>query len=178
MAWTIDYTDTAKTQLRKLDKQAAKRILDFMDERIVGRDDPRSTGKALTGPLGGLWRYRIGDFQVIQHRLVDMFMEAEQATSMTLMGTLRLDDAERTKWVSQAKAKINKGARALGQWAVQTSLGGHQSIDALVQEGGRLRVQRDLVVSECRQVHAYSIRVKVISIAGRTSFAPAGVTYP
>ncbi|MCG2841631.1 acyl-CoA dehydrogenase family protein [Sandaracinobacter sp. RS1-74] len=62
----------------------------------------------------------IGDFQVIQHRLVDMFMEAEQATSMTLMGTLRLDDAERPKWVSQAKAKINKGARALGQWAVQT----------------------------------------------------------
>lgn len=53
MVWTIDYTDTAKTQLRKLDKQAAKRILDFMDERIVGRDDPRSTGKALTGPLGG-----------------------------------------------------------------------------------------------------------------------------
>lgn len=62
----------------------------------------------------------IGDFQVIQHRLVDMFMEAEQATSMTLMGTLRLEDAERAKWVSQAKAKINKGARALGQWAVQT----------------------------------------------------------
>jgi alkylation response protein AidB-like acyl-CoA dehydrogenase len=62
----------------------------------------------------------IGDFQVIQHRLVDMFMEAEQATSMTLMGTLRLDDADRAKWVSQAKAKINKGARALGQWAVQT----------------------------------------------------------
>ena len=25
----------------------------------------RSTGKALTGPLGGLWRYRIGDFRVI-----------------------------------------------------------------------------------------------------------------
>lgn len=62
----------------------------------------------------------IGDFQVIQHRLVDMFMEAEQAMSMTLMGTLRLDDPLRSKWVSQAKAKVNKGARALGQWAVQT----------------------------------------------------------
>ncbi|WP_199556132.1 acyl-CoA dehydrogenase family protein [Sandaracinobacteroides hominis] len=62
----------------------------------------------------------IGEFQVIQHRLVDMFMEAEQATSMTLMGTLRLDDPERTKWVSQAKAKVNKGARLLGQAAVQT----------------------------------------------------------
>ena len=65
MVWTIDYTNTARTQLRKLDKQTAKRILDFLDERVAGRDDPRSTGKALTGPLGGLWRYRIGDFRVI-----------------------------------------------------------------------------------------------------------------
>lgn len=65
MAWTIDFTVTAKTQLRKLDKQAAKRILDFMAERVAGRDDPRSTGKALKGPLGDLWRYRVGDFRVI-----------------------------------------------------------------------------------------------------------------
>jgi len=65
LAWTIDYTQTALNQLRKLDKQSARRILDFMDERIAQRDDPRSTGKALTGPLGGLWRYRVGDFRVI-----------------------------------------------------------------------------------------------------------------
>ena len=65
MVWTIDYTDTAKSQLRKLDKQSAKRILDYMDERVSSRDDPRMAGKALTGPLGGLWRYRVGDFRVI-----------------------------------------------------------------------------------------------------------------
>ncbi len=65
MAWTIDYTQTALNQLRKLDKQSARRILDFLDERVAQRDDPRSTGKALTGPPGGLWRYRIGDFRVI-----------------------------------------------------------------------------------------------------------------
>ena len=65
MAWTIDYTETALNQLRKLDKQSARRILDFLDERVAQRDDPRSTGKALTGPLGGLWRYRVGDFRVI-----------------------------------------------------------------------------------------------------------------
>lgn len=65
MAWTIDYTQTALNQLRKLDKQSARRILDFMDERVAQRDDPRSTGKALTGPLGGLWRYRVGDFRVL-----------------------------------------------------------------------------------------------------------------
>ena len=65
MVWTIDYSDTAKTQLRKLDKQTARRILDFMNERVIVRDDRRSTGKALTGPLGGLWRYRVGDYRVI-----------------------------------------------------------------------------------------------------------------
>ena len=65
MAWTIDYADTAKGQLRKLDKQTARRIVDFMDERIAGLDNPRSTGKALTGPLGALWRYRVGDCRVI-----------------------------------------------------------------------------------------------------------------
>ena len=31
-----------------------------------------------------------------------------------------------------------------GQWAIQTALGGHQSINDLVGEGGRLRRQRDL----------------------------------
>jgi mRNA interferase RelE/StbE len=65
LAWTIDYADTAKGQLRKLDKQTARRILDFMDARIAGLENPRSTGKALVGPLGGLWRYRVGDCRVI-----------------------------------------------------------------------------------------------------------------
>ena len=65
MAWTIDYTDTALKQLRGLDKPTARRILDYLDARVIGRGDPRSTGKALTGPLGGLWRYRLGDYRVI-----------------------------------------------------------------------------------------------------------------
>ena len=65
MAWTIDYSDTAKRQLRKIDKQTARRIVDFMDKRIAGLENPRSTGKALTGPLGNFWRYRVGDCRVI-----------------------------------------------------------------------------------------------------------------
>jgi alanine-synthesizing transaminase len=35
-------------------------------------------------------------------------------------------------------------ANVPGQWAVQTALGGYQSINELVAEGGRLRKQRDL----------------------------------
>lgn len=65
MAWMIDYTDTAKEQLRKLDKPVARRIVDFMDERIAEADNPRQTGEALTGSLGDLWRYRVGDYRVI-----------------------------------------------------------------------------------------------------------------
>ena len=65
LTWTIEYTATAWTQLRKLDKQMARRIVDTMNERIAGLEDPRSLGKALTGPLGELWRYRVGDCRVI-----------------------------------------------------------------------------------------------------------------
>ncbi|AVR90111.1 type II toxin-antitoxin system RelE family toxin [Thauera aromatica] len=61
----IDYTDTALKQLRGLDKPTARRILDYLDGRVVGSGDPCSAGKALTGPLGGLWRYRVGDYRVI-----------------------------------------------------------------------------------------------------------------
>lgn len=65
MAWTIDYASSATAQLRGLDRQVARHIVDFMDEHIAPLDDPRSIGKALTGPLGGFWRYRVGDCRVI-----------------------------------------------------------------------------------------------------------------
>ncbi len=65
MTWTIDYTEAASKQLRKLDKTAARRILLYMDERIAALDNPRSMDKALTGPLGEFWRYRVGDYRVI-----------------------------------------------------------------------------------------------------------------
>jgi alanine-synthesizing transaminase len=41
-------------------------------------------------------------------------------------------------------ANIKLCANVPGQWAVQTALGGYQSIHDLVKEGGRLRRQRDL----------------------------------
>jgi len=65
LTWTIDYAETAKAQLSKLDKQTARRIVDFMDERVAGRENPRDSGKALTGSLGGFWRYHVGDCRVI-----------------------------------------------------------------------------------------------------------------
>jgi mRNA interferase RelE/StbE len=64
LAWTIEYAESARKQLRKLAKSDARRIVDFMDERVA-TNDPRRLGKALKGPLGDLWRYRVGDFRII-----------------------------------------------------------------------------------------------------------------
>lgn len=37
-----------------------------MDTRVATQKDPRSAGKALTGPmLGAYWRYRVGDYRII-----------------------------------------------------------------------------------------------------------------
>ena len=65
MAWKIEYSHTAKEQLRKLDKQTARRIFDYVEERLAFRENPRDLGKALSGPLGALWRYRVGDYRLI-----------------------------------------------------------------------------------------------------------------
>lgn len=65
MAWTIEYTRTATSQLSKLDRQIAKRILDHLESKIAYLENPRTRGKALSGPLGDLWRYRMGDYRVI-----------------------------------------------------------------------------------------------------------------
>ena len=64
----------------------------------------------------------ISRFQVLQHRMVDMFMEVEQAVSMTTMATLKLDlpAAERMAAVSMAKAKVSRVCKFVGQNAVQT----------------------------------------------------------
>jgi len=58
---------------------------------------------------------------VLQHRMVDMFMECEQSLSMTYMVNLKLDESEdeRMKAASAAKAHIGKSGRYVGQQAIQ-----------------------------------------------------------
>jgi len=65
LAWSVEFNDIAERQLRKLDRQWQKKILDYLEDEIASLDDPRSRGKALTGDKGGLWRYRVGDYRII-----------------------------------------------------------------------------------------------------------------
>ncbi|TBL61010.1 type II toxin-antitoxin system RelE/ParE family toxin [Hafnia paralvei] len=65
MVWTINYSDRALKSLRKMDKQNARRIVDFMGLRIAVAADPRQSGKPLKGELGEFWRYRVGDYRIL-----------------------------------------------------------------------------------------------------------------
>ena len=62
-------------------------------------------------------------------------------------------------------ANMRLCANVPGQWAVQTALGGYQSINELIREGGRLRKQRDL---------AYEL---VTAIPGVTCVKPEAALY-
>jgi hypothetical protein len=63
----------------------------------------------------------IASFQVLQHRMVDMFMAFEQAVSMTYMAHIKLGEpaAERARAVSAAKVQIGRACRFIGQNAIQ-----------------------------------------------------------
>ena len=64
----------------------------------------------------------IGKFQVLQHRMADMFMQLEQARSMTMLAAVKVsssDMAERRSIVSAAKARVGEAMKFVGQQAVQ-----------------------------------------------------------
>jgi alkylation response protein AidB-like acyl-CoA dehydrogenase len=63
----------------------------------------------------------ISTFQVLQHRMVDMYLMLEQAVSMTYYGALMLDAPaqERAKAVSAAKAFVGRALHEVGQQAIQ-----------------------------------------------------------
>lgn len=66
MAWRIELDPAAEKELDKLGREAAKRVLRFLFERVAKLDDPRSIGEALKGSkLGEFWKYRVGDYRII-----------------------------------------------------------------------------------------------------------------
>ena len=64
----------------------------------------------------------IGRLQALQHRMADMYMQVEQARSMTYLATstcLQADARERAEAVSAAKVVVGQAARKVGQEAIQ-----------------------------------------------------------
>ncbi len=64
----------------------------------------------------------IGNFQILQHRCVDMFMTEEQMRSLTYLAAIKVaegDGAERTKSVSAAKVYLGDARSIVGEQAAQ-----------------------------------------------------------
>jgi len=65
LACTIEYDPGALRDLKNLDRQIQREILDYMDERVARAKDPRDFGKPLRASRFGLWRYRVRDYRII-----------------------------------------------------------------------------------------------------------------
>ena len=63
----------------------------------------------------------IGKFQVLQHRMVDMFMEYEQCKSLLYMATMKQEEGsiDSKKAISGLKYQVGKAGKFIGQQAVQ-----------------------------------------------------------
>lgn len=64
----------------------------------------------------------IGKFQVLQHRMADMFIQTEQARSMAILAATEADSdqrAQRRAALSMAKTLVGQAARYVGQEGVQ-----------------------------------------------------------
>ena len=63
----------------------------------------------------------IGKFQVLQHRMVDMFMEYEQCKSLLYMATMKYEEgaSDAKKAISGLKYQVGKAGKFIGQQAVQ-----------------------------------------------------------
>jgi alkylation response protein AidB-like acyl-CoA dehydrogenase len=64
----------------------------------------------------------IAEFQVLQHRMVDMFIQLQQAISMTYMATIKVggdQEVERAKAVSAAKVQVSRALKFVGENAIQ-----------------------------------------------------------
>lgn len=75
----VEFSKGAKKDLRKLDPSIRAMIVKWLRKNLENCSDPRAHGKALSGNLSGLWRYRVGNYRLIAEihddRLVILMLE-------------------------------------------------------------------------------------------------------
>ena len=50
---------------KSLDRPVQKTIKAWIENNLIDCEDPRRNGKALSGNLKGIWRYRIGNYRLL-----------------------------------------------------------------------------------------------------------------
>ena len=69
--------ESALKQMKKLDPSMNRIIKNWIVKNLLDTDNPRLHGKALTGNLKGIWRYRVGDYRIfadIQDDILTIFI--------------------------------------------------------------------------------------------------------
>ncbi len=65
MRYTVEFTQRALKDLKKLDRHTAALILGWVRKNLENCENPRLHGKGLTANKSGQWRYRVGDYRLI-----------------------------------------------------------------------------------------------------------------
>ena len=65
MKYNVEYSKTAVNIIKKMDSSTSKLIRTWIEKNLINTENPRIKGKALTGDLKGLWRYRVGDYRIL-----------------------------------------------------------------------------------------------------------------
>ncbi|MDO5650058.1 MAG: type II toxin-antitoxin system RelE/ParE family toxin [Gallicola sp.] len=85
----VKISEGAINQLRKLDPSVRWIVQNWILKNLSDTSDPRVHGKALTGNLKGIWRYRVGDYRLFaeiidQELLIFIFEFAHRRWFMTI----------------------------------------------------------------------------------------------
>ena len=79
MSYSVEYTEDAVKQLKKMDRFTRTMILNWISKHLEGTENPYASGRALTGDRTGFWRYRVGDYRIISRidngRLIILLVE-------------------------------------------------------------------------------------------------------
>lgn len=65
MRYKVSIEKKALKKLNKMDKNIKAYITSWINKNLVSTKNPKEKGKALQGELGGLWRYRVGNYRII-----------------------------------------------------------------------------------------------------------------
>ncbi|MBQ2741777.1 MAG: type II toxin-antitoxin system RelE/ParE family toxin [Oscillospiraceae bacterium] len=65
MRYTVEFTERAVKDLKKLDRHTATLILGWIRKNLENCENPRQHGKGLTANKSGQWRYRVGDYRLL-----------------------------------------------------------------------------------------------------------------
>jgi alkylation response protein AidB-like acyl-CoA dehydrogenase len=103
--------------------------------------------------------------QVLQHRMVDMYMALEQSISMTYMATMMLDRPanERRRAVSAAKMQVGKAAKFVGQSAIQLHGGMGMTNELAVSHYFK---RATMIESQLGSVDTHAARIEQCDAAG------------